>query len=329
MICSFVIPWQFYNNNDQKSINFEICAEKVANICYYLIDMSVISAHGANPQEINKYDNIDSLSYFSVAQYYSANHKEPMLAFEHAHEEYTFVIPLKTIHLWKHDTFKAIGEVGFCYPADSGIVHGVDHDLNKSDFISIVIAKEYLLERAAALGYKNPSFGNKFPISRELSQIVRNFQVACRSEFPSPVELDMLAKEITDWLITNGLAVGKRRFIPERTYDSNIRRVLSYMFMNYYNPDLSLTELANYCGYSVAYFSRVFKKYVGDSPITHLNKLRVSEARSLFSNDKLSLSDIATIVGFNNLSTFTESFKTITGMRPKAFRKQLYNIERD
>ena len=101
------------------------------------------------------------------------------------------------------------------------------------------------------------------------------------------------------------------------------------MFMNYHNPDLTLTELADYCGYSVAYFSRVFKKFVGDSPITHLNKLRISEARSLMTNSKLSLSDIATLVGFNNLSTFTESFKTITGSKPKAFRTEYIENRKD
>ena len=287
--------------------------------------MSVISAHGLNPYEINKYDTIDSIDGFSIAVYYCGNHKEPIKAFEHAHEEYEFIFPISTLHLWIHDNFRVIGEFGFVYPADSGIRHGFDHDLNKTSLASITISKEFMAERIKKLGYKEIFFDNKFPSDSLLFELIKDFQNKCRAEFPNRSQLTELANAITDTLIEYSRAAGPKRYIPTREYDPNIRKVLSYMFLNFRNPDLDLTELANYGGYSVAYFSRVFKQYVGDSPITHLNKIRISEARSMFFNQNLSLSDIATIVGFNNLSTFTEAFKKITGTKPKTFRSTNYH----
>ena len=282
--------------------------------------MSVISAHGPNPYEINKYETIDSIDDFSVAIYHCAYHKEPIKVFEHSHEEYEFIFPISTVHLFIHANFKVIGEFGFVYPVNTGVNHGFDHDLNKSSVASVTISKEFMQKRIEKLGYKNVYFDNKFPADMLLFELVREFQHKCREEFPNRTQLNELAAAITDTFIEYSRAAGPKRHIPTRTYDPSIRRVLSYMFLNFRNPDLNLTELANYCGYSVAYFSRVFKQYVGDSPITHLNKLRISEARSLFFNDNLSLSEISEMVGFNNLSTFTEAFKKITGNKPKSFR---------
>ena len=282
--------------------------------------MSVISAHGLNPSEINKYDTIDSIEGFSIATYFCADHKEPMKAYTHSHEEYEFIFPISTIHLWVHDNFKVIGEFGFVYPASSGVNHGFDHDLNKSSFASVTISKDFMMERAKKNGYKKVIFDNRFPSNTLLFYLIRDFQNKSREEFPNHKRLYEIAATITDLLIEYGHKAGPKRYVPTREYDPNIRRVLSFMFLNFKDPNLNLTVLANYCGYSVAYFSRVFKQYVGDSPITHLNKLRISEARSLFFYKNLSLSDIATIVGFNNLSTFTEAFKKITGYKPKTFR---------
>ena len=289
--------------------------------------MSVLSAHGVNPSEINKYDTIDSIDFFSVATYFCADHKEPMKAFEHSHEEYEFIFPISTIHLFIHDNYKVIGEFGFVYPAAPNVNHGVDHDLNKTSFCSITIAKDFMQERMKKLGYKKLTFDNRFESDFTLYHLVKDFKDKNREEFPNRRRLEEVATLITDTLIEYSAKVGPKRSIPTRQYDPSIRKVLSYMFLNFRDPNLDLTTLANYCGYSVAYFSRVFKQYVGDSPITHLNKLRISEARSLFFFKNLSLSDISTIVGFNNLSTFTEAFKKITGHKPKAYRDETYKTK--
>lgn len=286
--------------------------------------MSVRDAHGLNPIEINKYDAIDEIDVLSIAIYHCSLHSEPLLAFEHKHEECEFMIPITTVHLWKHDNFKVIGEFGFVYPANSNVVHGFDHDLNKSNFISITIDYEFIKARAKALGYKNIYLGNKFEVNSLLYQLIKDFQNHAREEFPNREHLRDIATELTNELLELGHNAGPKRNIPVRAYDPSIRKVLSYMFLNFRNPDIDLTNLANYCGYSVAYFSRVFKQYVGDSPITHLNKLRISEARSLFYNRNLSLSEISELVGFKNLSTFTEAFKKLSGDKPKQYRSKHY-----
>ena len=95
-----------------------------------------------------------------------------------------------------------------------------------------------------------------------------------------------------------------------------------YIEDNYNDPELTIDKLANYSGYSLAYFTKAFKKYMHDTPIMHLNKRRISEAKMLLNNKDLELKDIAQKVGYKNLSTFTEAFKRIMGMVPSDYRNK-------
>ena len=61
---------------------------------------------------------------------------------------------------------------------------------------------------------------------------------------------------------------------------------------------------------------------MNDTPIMHLNKRRISQAKTLLNNEELSLSDIANKCGYKNLSTFTEAFKRVMGMLPSEYRKK-------
>ena len=67
---------------------------------------------------------------------------------------------------------------------------------------------------------------------------------------------------------------------------------------------------------------KAFKKYMHDTPIMHLNKRRISDAKALLKDKNLQLMDIATAVGYKNLSTFTEAFKRCMGLLPSEYRKK-------
>lgn len=59
-----------------------------------------------------------------------------------------------------------------------------------------------------------------------------------------------------------------------------------------------------------------------DTPIMHLNKMRISQAKVFFENSDLTIQEIAHKVGYKNISTFTEAFKRVMGMTPNYYRKK-------
>lgn len=283
--------------------------------------MGIRNAHALENKEIAKYNTIDSTSFISIAEFISAPDKEPLCSFQHTHDEYEFIIPLETIPLMRYERANYIGEVGFVYPVNPFVNHGLEFDLERgSHVISIAINRAFLEQRKALLGYDNKYFYTRFLASKDLLIGIEKFQKAAREEYLNKKVLEMLAKGITDLLIIEGLASGEDNRRPEKVYARNIKKVLIYMFENYRDQELTINKLAEISGYSPAYFSRAFKAYIHDAPIVHLNKLRLSEARVLFKNKDLTIGEIATRVGYKNLSTFTEAFKNIIGMKPKKYR---------
>ena len=286
--------------------------------------MNLRAAHGPNPEEILKYRTIDSCRFLSVAEYISSGRKE-LPPFHHTHECYEFIIPLKTMPLVYYEKANYIGEVGFCYPINPFVDHGTEFDLADSHLFSIAIDKHFLEEICIRLGFKATQFFAHFPISKVLFDLLSKFQQATRKADRDEPAIEDLAKSITVYLVTEGLAKNVDLRRPEKKYAPRIKEIVYYMYRHYPDPNLTIASLAKQSGYSLSHFSRVFKAYMHDSPIVHLNKLRLSEAKRLFFDKSLKIKDIAVMVGYRNASTFTEAFRAVLGMNPLDFRKKYYD----
>ncbi len=90
---------------------------------------------------------------------------------------------------------------------------------------------------------------------------------------------------------------------------------------NYYERNIGLSDISGYVFLSPSYFTRIFKRQTGQTPINYLINLRIDRAKELLSESDEKASDIALSVGFSNQQRFNETFKKITGMTPIEYRK--------
>jgi AraC-like DNA-binding protein len=97
-------------------------------------------------------------------------------------------------------------------------------------------------------------------------------------------------------------------------------QVMQYLLENRFQP-ISLEEVAEKANLSKEAFCRFFKLRTRKTFTQYLQQLRINEAQKLLQETDLPVSEIAYKVGFENLSYFNRSFKSILGMPPKAFRK--------
>lgn len=86
--------------------------------------------------------------------------------------------------------------------------------------------------------------------------------------------------------------------------------------------DVTLTEASAVVGLSEAHFSRAFKASTGLPPWRWLAERRVERARQLLTDTRLSLTDVAQLVGYSGQSTFGEAFRRATGMTPGQYRQE-------
>lgn len=98
-----------------------------------------------------------------------------------------------------------------------------------------------------------------------------------------------------------------------------VERAIATMWDHYSEP-LSLDEIADTAILSKFYFSRVFRSVTGTSPVRFLTAIRLYRAKNLLLETSLSVTDIAYMVGYNSLGTFTTRFTRSVGVSPTRFR---------
>lgn len=110
---------------------------------------------------------------------------------------------------------------------------------------------------------------------------------------------------------------------PSANSDSDriYQEIVNYLF-DHYNQDISLTQIAEHCGYSESHVRHLFKQYSNSTIHAYLTLLRIKRAKNLLANTKMSVIDIAYEVGYNDSNYFTTTFKKETGLTPKAYRKE-------
>jgi AraC-like DNA-binding protein len=94
-----------------------------------------------------------------------------------------------------------------------------------------------------------------------------------------------------------------------------------YLSKNY-DLDISLSELARKrYNVSVEHLSRKFKKRFGKNLSVYLKELRIGKACELLRDGSLTITDIAGMVGYNDISHFIQTFKKLRGATPGEFRR--------
>lgn len=93
----------------------------------------------------------------------------------------------------------------------------------------------------------------------------------------------------------------------------------------HYDENLDLDVLANMFHLSPTHVSHVFKKTIGYSPIQYMLRRRLGEAQNLLIHTDYSITGIASMVGYDNPSHFTNMFVKNVKMSPGEYRKSYTN----
>ncbi len=91
--------------------------------------------------------------------------------------------------------------------------------------------------------------------------------------------------------------------------------------------DLTVFTLAEQFHVARNYFSRLFKKEMGEGCNEYITRLRIEKAKQLLGASRLKTYEIAEKVGYNDTNYFSLAFKKNTGLSPKEFRERLNNPE--
>jgi AraC-like DNA-binding protein len=88
------------------------------------------------------------------------------------------------------------------------------------------------------------------------------------------------------------------------------------------DSNLSISELAYLCNVSLSTFKRKFTVIFNDSPTSWIRQKRMEHAAFLLKYNKERVSDIYHRLGYENHSSFSQSFKSVFGVSPKEYQLQ-------
>ncbi|MBL4702319.1 MAG: AraC family transcriptional regulator [Phycisphaeraceae bacterium] len=87
--------------------------------------------------------------------------------------------------------------------------------------------------------------------------------------------------------------------------------------------DITVDDLADAAELSASYITRLFKQWVGTTPMNYLRQVRVERARQLLADVDLSIQQVGAQVGLRDPYHFSKVFRRIDGLSPSAFRQML------
>lgn len=103
-----------------------------------------------------------------------------------------------------------------------------------------------------------------------------------------------------------------------------VQQIRSYLLDNY-TQSIQLDSLSQQFSVSKYHLQRIFKKYVGQSPLEFLTAVRLTHAKELLRTTDLPISEIAYRVGIENTSYFISKFRSEEEITPNKYRKHWSN----
>lgn len=108
------------------------------------------------------------------------------------------------------------------------------------------------------------------------------------------------------------------RAVSGLKYSALVKKAADYIDLSIYRQ-LTIKEIADEVHANPAHLSRKFKSETGMTIVDYINLRRVEEAKIYLESMSATVTEVALMVGYNDLNYFGRVFKKVTGMTPSQY----------
>ena len=103
--------------------------------------------------------------------------------------------------------------------------------------------------------------------------------------------------------------------------DDEILKAQTYIEQNHHLP-INIDEIAENSNMSKRNFIRRFKKATQNTPFEYLQRVKIEAAKKALEKGAQNINLLMYDAGYNDIKTFREVFKKLTGLTPQDYRKK-------
>lgn len=134
-------------------------------------------------------------------------------------------------------------------------------------------------------------------------------------------ELNAALQNILVLLDSENKEISSFSIHPHSLKPEDLSKLMENYLRSNYSSINSLTNLSDKFGFSNEYLSKIFKKYIGETPIKYITKIRINEAKLLLINQPdLEIQKVGELVGYKDAFYFSRVFKSNVGIYPSDYR---------
>lgn len=139
-----------------------------------------------------------------------------------------------------------------------------------------------------------------------------------------PIKLEELNNALQNILVlldSENKEISSFSIDPHSLKPEKLSQLMENYLRNNYSSLTSLNKISEKFGFTNEYLSKIFKKYIGETPIKYITKIRINEAKLLLINQPdLEIQKIGELVGYKDAFYFSRVFKSNVGIYPSDYR---------
>ena len=210
-----------------------------------------------------------------------------------------------------------IRESAETYPLTPGSIHIINSDIlhsfgsqNRVVYQCLIIDNSFFIQNGIPI--ETLHFQNRIHDPRVLSLFEEVSEAYRHSD--SGNYLDILTLRIRILRLVQALCRSYTADKPESHAPGSVKKAILYL-RDHLDQPIILDTLAHHVGISKYHLVRQFKQYTGSTVIQTLNRMRCTQAQRLIV-EGMRVSDAARDCGFENLSYFSRTYRSIFGHAP-------------
>jgi len=193
------------------------------------------------------------------------------------------------------------------------VIHNTEYDNTIHSRMLINCSDTFIPQAVRPLLSAMPYLYRNHEITEEADMIFNRIRREYRTGDALSKDMILCYTHMLFYTMARNIGITKN---PQSTNESVVRAI-KYIKQNF-SSTVTLSEIAEVCCISPEHLSRTFKKETGLNVNEYINLLRLQKAEALLKRfGSYTISEIATMCGFNDSNYFSLKFKQIYGISPK------------